>query len=140
MSARTQLTGAQVMREFLPHSPFVTHLGIQLVGIDDGQADLRLAFRDEVTTIGRIVHGGALATLIDTAAMAAAWAGAEVPDTLRGATVGMTVSYLAAADGQDVTASAQVIRRGRRLVTVRVDVHTDDRTLVATALVTYQIG
>lgn len=136
----TATDGTDVMRQFLPASPFPAHLGIELVEIDDGRARLRLPFRDEVVTIGTVVHGGAIATLVDTAAMAAAWAGAEVPDRLRGSTVGLTISYLAPADGVDVTASAEVVRRGRRLATVRVDATTDDGTLVATALVTYQLG
>lgn len=134
------VTGIQVMEGFLPNSPFVRHLGIELVDLQDGQAELALPFRDEVVTIGEVVHGGAIATLIDTAAMAAAWAGAEVPDELRGSTVALSVNYLAPADGQDVTASARVVRRGRRLVSVHVDVHAQDGTHVAVAIVTYQIG
>lgn len=134
------MTGTQVMRDFLPNSPFVGHVGIELVDLDDGRAVLALPFREEVVTIGKVVHGGAVATLIDTAAMAAAWAGAEVPDELRGATVSLSVNYLAPADGRDVTASARVVRRGRRLVNVHVDVHTGDGTQVAVAIVTYQIG
>lgn len=140
MSTTSEIDGTQVMREFLPRSPFVGHLGIELAAVEDGCAKLTLPFGDEVVTIGEVVHGGAIATLIDTAAMVASWAGADVPETLRGATVDLSVSYLAPADGQSVTATAQVVRRGRRLVTVGVDVHTTDETHVATALVTYQIG
>ena len=140
MSATADLSGTEVMRQFLPQSPFVGQLGIRLVDLGDGRARLLLPFRPEVTTIGTVVHGGAIATLIDTAAMAAAWAGAEVPDSLCGATVVMAVSYLSPADGRAVTADAEVLRRGRRLVTVRVDARTDDAALVATGQVTYQIG
>ncbi|MGH3443391.1 MAG: PaaI family thioesterase [Nitriliruptorales bacterium] len=139
MSATTT-TATDVIREFLPASPFVGHVGIELVELGDGTATLTLPFRELVVTIGQIVHGGAIAALIDTAAMAAAWAGAEMPDRPRGTTVGMSVSYLAPADGTDVTAAARVVRRGRRLVTVHVDVHTMDDVHVATALVTYQLG
>lgn len=135
----TTLGGAAVMREFVPNSPLVGHLGIEMLVIDDGHAELRLPFRKEITTIDQIVHGGAIATLIDTAAMAASWAGADLPETLRGSTVGLSVSYLAPADGRAVTAIADVVRRGRRLVNVRVDAHADD-ACVATALVTYQLG
>lgn len=135
-----EITGTEVMQQFVPNSPFVGHLGIHLVELADGRAELALPFREEVVTIGRVVHGGAIATLVDTAAMAAAWAGAPVPDELRGATVALSVNYLAPADGQDVTASARVVRRGGRLVNVHVDVHGEDGTHVATAIVTYQIG
>lgn len=133
-------TGTDLMRQFLPHNPFVVHTGIELANIDDGHAELRLPFRQEVVTIGEVVHGGAIATLIDTAAMTAAWAGAEVPDDLRGATVALSVSYLAPAVASDLTATARVVRRGRRLVSTQVDVHAESGAHVATAIVTYQIG
>lgn len=133
-------SGIQIMREFLPTSPFVAHLGIELVDIAEGQAELSLPFRDEVVTIGDVVHGGAVATLIDTAAMAAAWAGADVPTQLRGATVSMSVNYLAPAAAQDVSAAARVVRRGHRLVNVHVEAHGRDGQAVADAIVTYQLG
>lgn len=136
----TEMTGTELMRQFVPTSPFVGHLGIELGRVDDGHAELTLPFREEVVTIGDVVHGGAIATLIDTAAMTAAWAGAEVPEQLRGATVSLSVDFVAPAAGQDVTATASVVRRGSRLVNVHVDVHTTQRDLVATAIVTYQIG
>lgn len=133
-------TGADLMRWFVPNCPFAVHTGVRIVAIEPGEARLALDFRSEVTTTGTIVHGGAIATLIDTAAAVAAWSGAEVPDTPKGATVGLTVNYLAPADGESVEATATVLRRGRRLVTVAVDVHTVFERHVATALVTYQIG
>lgn len=140
MTTATEPDGIEVMREFLPRSPLVGHLGIELTAISDGHAEVTMPFRTELTTIADVVHGGAIATLIDTAAMVASWAGADVPDNLRGATVDLSVSYLAPADGQATKAVARVVRRGRRLVTVRVDVNTADRTQVATALATYQLG
>jgi uncharacterized protein (TIGR00369 family) len=131
--------GAQVIRGFLPNSPLVGHLGIELVEIERDSAILRLPFRDEVVTIGKTVHGGAIASLLDTAAMVAAWSDAEVPENLKGSTVNLSVNFLAPADARDVEAHASVVRRGKRLVTVDVEARTAD-TLVAKALVTYQIG
>lgn len=140
MTTTTEMDGAELMRRFLPQSPFVVDTGIELTDLGDGWAQLRLGFRDELTTIGTVVHGGAIATLIDTAAMTAAWSGAQPPDTIRGSTVGLSVTYLAPADGASITATAEALRRGRRLTNLRVDVHTDDGTHVAAAIVTYQIG
>jgi uncharacterized protein (TIGR00369 family) len=132
--------GEELMRALVPDQPFVTHLGADLLDTADGYAQFRLPFRDELVTIGSTVHGGAIASLIDNAAMVAAWCGAEIPDNLRGTTVGLHVNYLAPAEGEHVTATARVVRRGRRLVTVTVDVYTATDVHVATALVTYQIG
>ena len=92
------------------------------------------------TTIADVVHGGALSTLVDTAATAAAWAGAEDTTSLRGTTVALTVNFVGAARGQDVTATARVSRRGRTIVFVDVEATGADGTLVARALVTYKLG
>jgi uncharacterized protein (TIGR00369 family) len=134
------MTGEEIMRQFLPSSPFPGHLGIRLVDIGPGTATLGLPFAEALVTAGTTVHGGAVASLIDTAGMVAAWSGGEVPDRLRGSTVGLTVSFLAPADGADLQASATVLRRGRSLVHVDVDVRTASGTAVAKGLVTYKLG
>lgn len=134
------MTGEEIMRRFLPSSPFPGHLGIRLVDIGPDSARLGLPFAEALVTVGSTVHGGAVASLIDTAAMVAAWSGGEVPDKLRGSTVGLTISYLAPADGQDLEATATVLRRGRSIVHVDVDVRTASGTAVAKGLVTYKLG
>lgn len=134
------MTGEEIMRRFLPSSPFPGHLGIRLVDMGLGSARLGLPFAEALVTVGSTVHGGAVASLIDTAAMVAAWSGGEVPDQLRGSTVGLTISYLAPADGEDLEATATVLRRGRSIVHVDVDVRTASGTAVAKGLVTYKLG
>jgi uncharacterized protein (TIGR00369 family) len=134
------MTGEEIMRQFLPSSPFPGHLGIRLVDMGPGTATLGLPFTEALVTAGTTVHGGAVASLIDTAGMVAAWSGGEVPNRLRGSTVGLTVSFLAPADGEDLQASATVLRRGRSIVHVDVDVRTASGTAVARGLVTYKLG
>lgn len=134
------VSGADVMRDFLPTSPYVAHLGMRLADVRPGTATLILPFTEQVVTIGTTVHGGAIASLIDTTAMVAAWSDAGVPGTLRGTTVGLTVNYLAAARSDDLHATATVLRRGRSLVYLDVDVRGASGSLVAKGLVTYKIG
>ncbi len=137
---KTLSSGAEIIRQFLPNSPYVGHLGIQLIDMQKDQATLKLPFNRALITIGNIIHGGALASLIDTTAMVAAWSGAPAVDNPRGTTVGLTVSYLAAAQGEDVEATARVLRRGRSLVYLDVEVQATSGTLVAKGLVTYKLG
>ena len=137
---KTLSSGAEIIRQFLPNSPYVDHLGIQLIDMQKDQATLKLPFSHTLITIGNTIHGGALASLIDTAAMVAAWSGAPAMDNPRGTTVGLTVSYLAAAQGEDVEATARVLRRGRSLVYLDVEVQATSGTLVAKGLVTYKLG
>ncbi len=104
------------------------------------QATLKLPFAGSLITIGQTIHGGALASLIDTTAMAAAWSDVPARENLRGTTVGLTVSYLAAAQAEDVSATARVLRRGRSLVYLDVEVESASGTLVAKGLVAYKLG
>jgi uncharacterized protein (TIGR00369 family) len=133
-------SGADFIRRFLPTSPYVGHLGMRLTDLQPGVAVLTLPFVMPLVTVGSIVHGGAIASLIDTAAMVAAWSDAELPEKPRGTTVGLTVSYLAAAAGEDLRATARVLRRGRSLVYLDVEVHGAVGGLVAKGLVTYKLG
>lgn len=132
-------TGTDSIRQWLQASPFVLQLGITIDKLDDGLAMLTLPFRPEHVTIGDVVHGGALSSLLDTAATAAAWAGADASGGLRGTTVALTVNFVGAARSQDVTATARVTRRGKTLVFVDVDATGADGTLVAKGLATYKL-
>lgn len=133
-------TAAELVRGWLATSPFVGHLGMRVAAIEPDVAAIEMPFAESNVTIGDVVHGGAIGALIDTAATAAAWSGAEVSEGIRGTTVGLTVSFVAAARGSDVTATARVVRRGRTLCFCDVDVVDGEGRVVAKALVTYKIG
>ena len=134
------LSGADFIRQFFPTSPYVAHLGMQLTEVQPGVATLTLPFANSLVTIGTVVHGGAIASLIDTAAMVAAWSDVEVPAKARGTTVNLTVAYLAAAEKEDLQAVAHVLRRGRNLVYLDVEVRGASGSVVAKGLVTYKLG
>jgi uncharacterized protein (TIGR00369 family) len=139
-TGRTQADGAGLARGWLDNSPFVEHLGIRLEEMEPGRAVLSMPFGETLPTMGDVVHGGAISSLIDTAAAAAAWSGAEVPERPRASTVGLTVDFLSPARGQGVAADARVVRRGGTgLCFCEVKVAAEDGTEVALALVTYQL-
>src|SRR5215472_7559371 len=131
------LSRANLIRQFLPSSPYVGHLGMQLTDMQPDMAVLILPFDRSLVTIGATIHGGAIASLIDTTAMVAAWSDDTVPENMRGTTVGLTVSYLAPAEGEDLQATARVLRRGRSLVYLDVAVQSVSGTSVARGLATY---
>ena len=129
-----------LVRDVIVGSPLGSLLGVRLVSCEADRVQVRLPFRHEVTTIGDVVHGGAISGLVDTAATAAAWSGADTAEQARGTTIGFTVSFLAAGRGQDLVATARVIQRGRTICVVEVDVEGADGARVARALVTYKLG
>jgi uncharacterized protein (TIGR00369 family) len=125
--------------ERIVRAPFGALVGLEVVSVERDRVAVRLPFRPEVTTVGDLVHGGALAALVDTAATAAAWASEALAPDSRGTTVGFTINYLAGARGRDVIATARVARRGGSLCVLDVDVADAAGEPVARALVTYKL-
>ena len=134
------MTGAELMEQFIPHSPFPADLGLRLAAIWPDRATLVLPWAPRLATVGDVVHGGAIATLADCAVMAAAWSGAQVDGALRGVTVSLTLDFVDAARAEDLTARGRVVRRGRSLCFCEVDVAGADGRLVAKALASYKVG
>jgi uncharacterized protein (TIGR00369 family) len=136
----TEQTRADVIRAFIPASPFAKELGIELVDLRPDHAELRLPYTPRLATMGDVVHGGAIATLLDTAGMAAAWSDDFVPERMAGSTVSMTVSFAAAAVASDLTAHASVGRRRRTLCFCEVTVTDAAGEVVAHGSMVHRYG
>jgi len=119
--------------------PFSALVGLQIEEVQPDFCRMHLPFRPELRTAGEVVHGGAIASLIDTAGVVAAWSNVD-PSAIRGATASITVHYLAAAARVDLIAEAHVIRRGRSVVFVDVDVTSSIGERIAKGMVTYKLG
>lgn len=132
-----RLTAAQTRRiqKAVATVPYAHLLGIELDDISEGVATLGLDVRKELKQNHGVVHGGAIASLIDTA-MAFAIITLLAPRE-KVTTVDLTVSYLRPLTKGRITASARVVRSGRRLFVVSADVFGDDGILASTALSTY---
>ena len=123
--------------------PFWETLGIRLDEAAAGRVRLRLPMREDLRTFGEraVMHGGAIATLVDSAAASAARTlrGEDEPPWRGMATTDLSVSYLAAVTGGEVTAEARVLRAGRRMVFLAVEVRGADGELAAAGRVTIQV-
>ena len=133
-------TRRELIEAFVPESPLAKHLGIRVRTLDPDRAELELPFREELATIADVVHGGAISTLVDTAATVAAWSCDDVPESLGGSTVAMSVDFVAAAHGTDMLATAAVVRRGRSLCFCEVTVTGEAGQVLAKGLVTYRFS
>jgi uncharacterized protein (TIGR00369 family) len=120
--------------------PFGELVGTRVEHLEADRVIIRLPFRQELTNGAAIVHGGATAMLVDTAATAAAWATERAKPETRGTTVGFAINYLAPGREGDLLAEAVVVQRGGSLTIVDVLVTDETGTRVAKAQVTYKIG
>ncbi len=116
---------------------FMHTLGAELTQVAVGECSIRLAYREALTQQHGLFHGGVTATLADNAAGFAAYTtmtGEQQP-----LTVEFKVSFLAPGLGEALEARAKVLRAGRRVKHVQVEVYALDAAgeqLVAAALAT----
>jgi len=133
-------SGEDLARAWFAHSPLIGTLGMRLETIAAEEATVVLPYRSDLATAGDIVHGGAIMSLLDTAAALAAWSAHDPSRGVRWGTVGVSVSFLESARGRDLTARARVTRRGRSICFCRVEVEDSEQSPVAEALVSYRLG
>ena len=132
-------TNEAVLRE-LEQGPFSAALRLKIEAYGEGEATVRMLFGAGILNAGGPdvpIHGGAIASLADFAACAAAW---TMPRTRSSATISMTVNYTAPAVKTDLVARARVRRSGKRIASIAVEMIDDEGALVADALVTYKIA
>jgi uncharacterized protein (TIGR00369 family) len=116
-------------------------MGIETLTVADDRAVCRVKLREDHLNYNDVVHGGVTSGLIDSAAGSAVRSGrtdAEIAERPH-ATTDLHVSYLAAARGDVLIATARVIRRTRTSFFTEVDVHDGAERLVARGLVTFVI-
>lgn len=115
--------------------PFAKLLGIEVESLEPGHAVLSMKMRDDLMRNGGIAHGGAVATLIDSAmAFAIIQLLGENEHTV---TVDLTIHYLRPLSAGTARASARVVRAGKRVITVSAELFDHDDKLAATAISTY---
>jgi uncharacterized protein (TIGR00369 family) len=116
--------------------PFAEHLGIEVTRAEDGVAEGWMPMTDELSSNPghHIAHGGATFALADTVGGAALVSLVTVPTP----TIDMRIDYLAPAT-DDLTAHAEVERRGSTSAVVDIEVEQDDKD-VATVRGVYKIG
>jgi uncharacterized protein (TIGR00369 family) len=115
--------------------PFIKLLGMELIGLEPSEAVLRLKMREELRQPHGVLHGGATASIIDTATAFAVITVLERGE--KATTVDLTVHYLRPVVEGAIICTAKVVRAGRRLLTVSAEVVNDEGKLIATALSTY---
>lgn len=125
----------QAIRERFQVNHFPQLLGIELDLIEPGRAKLSVEVTEKLRQLAGVMHGGAIATLIDTAVAFAILGASEPGDKFT--TIEMKVNYLSSIREGRATADARLIRDGRRIVVADCDVYDSQGRLAAKGLLTY---
>jgi uncharacterized protein (TIGR00369 family) len=119
--------------------PFVRMLGATIDAIHPDGVRLRLPHRQLTANRNGTLHGGVSAALANVAGTLAARTGQADPATA-GYSLDLAVSYLAPSTRPIVFADARVLRRGRDVTHVDVEVLDDTGVLLAKSLVVHRVA
>lgn len=115
-------------------SPFTEQLGVETVGMGNGQASAKLEVREKHLNSGGIVHGGVLMTLADCVSGAAAFSVIEKGQ--RAVTTDAHVTCLRSVTQGVLNADAEVLHASRRFIHVRLSISAGDK-LVASGVMSF---
>lgn len=124
-------------RDSFARQEYMRLIGGEIVSVAPGRCAVAVDMRPELTQQRGFLHGGVTAALADTAAGFAAYS--LMPAGSAPLTVEFKINLLAPAAGERFVASANVVRSGRTLTIVGVDVSAEtggETKIVATMLAT----
>lgn len=116
---------------------FNATLGLKVVRVWKDGITMEVEVRPELTNIFGTLHGGVTATLVDAAAGVALFG--QLGGQRQITTVEMKLNYLNPAGNGKVRARSRIVKLGKTLAVLNVDVHDAHNRAVATALVTYML-
>ncbi len=122
--------GAQGMTDLATRlPPYARAMGMRIEGLLDGAPLLAMDFSDRAMGRPGYLHGGAIAGLLEIAAIMALHAELGEEDTkVRFKPVNISVEYLRGGITVETFARGEVIRAGRRIANVRAEAWQADRT------------
>ncbi len=142
------------MRDMFEHKiTFNEFLGFQVVKLEANEALIGFDMRPEL--IGHylhgMLHGGVISSVLDATGGLAVMMGLEafhrdepVMQTIDRfkhlGTVDLRVDYLRQGVGERFTASAKVVRLGRRIASTHMELSNQDNKLIATGSATYIVS
>jgi 1,4-dihydroxy-2-naphthoyl-CoA hydrolase len=109
--------------------PLAQLMGIEIVAASAEEATGRMAWREDLCTLGGILHGGALMALADT--IGAVCAFLNLPEGANTATIESKTNLLRAVRGGVVEATARPVHVGRTMIVVQTDLRDDQGKRVA---------
>ena len=120
--------------------PIHRALGLELLESSPGAARVRMVASPlTIGGVGGSVHGGLLACLVDVAMLQAIIPALDPATDEPAGTADLNITYLRPALGKHVVAEARVLRKGRQLAVVEVEITDDAGRLCAKGRTIYAL-
>ncbi|WP_370521812.1 PaaI family thioesterase [Virgibacillus sp. MSP4-1] len=123
------------IRESFQDSPFISHIGLDIVHFEEGDVLLKLPVEEKLLNVNKTMHGGVHATVLDTVL------GMTIRSITgtRCLTVSLNIHYLSPSDSGVVYAEGKVIKQGYRTVIAEGEMFDSDGTVLAKAIGTFKL-
>ena len=133
--------------------PFNKVLGLTPDSMDIENACVRFKMREELlgNSVYGTLHGGVISAILDITGGFVVFL--DLFETVKGkpreklmerltkvATIDMRVDYLRPGIGKEFTASGYILRTGRKVAVVRMELHNEEDALIAVGTASYIVG
>ena len=119
------------------HSPYYRLLGMNVLEIQKGNSRIQMPFRKKLTHTYGIIHGGAIASLADSAVAMALISLVKPIDRIT--TIEFKINFFIPINQGKLMAQAKIIHRGSKTAVGEVEVFNEKNKLVAKVIATYNI-
>ncbi|MDD5748027.1 MAG: PaaI family thioesterase [Actinomycetota bacterium] len=120
--------------EVLNKSPMYRHIGMEVIDAKDGKSKLILNAKKELQSLYGMVHGGAIASVIDSACSIAA--GTQLAPGEICLTVDLRTNYIANLKEGKIFAEGILIHRGAKTCVSRAEARDENGNLIAVGIAT----
>lgn len=127
-----------VIKHMNTQNPFWSFLGMELLDIRKGWAQVRLPFKKDIVQSLGVVHGGAIFSMADSAGAMAVLGMVNKNEYCM--TLEMKINYMKSFESGAIVAEARCVNKGRRIGVSEVKVKNDAGDIIAQALATYMIA
>lgn len=125
------------VRKVANNSPYYRLLGMVVTEIKEGESRIQMSFKEELTHPYGIVHGGAIASLADSAVAMALISLVEPDDRI--ATIEFKINFFVPINKGELKAHAKIIHKGSKTAVGDVEVSNEEDKLVGKVIATYSI-
>jgi len=126
------------LKERFINSSYFKTMGITGIQLEEGQCQLTLDIYESkhLNSIGT-VHGGVVASLLDSASGLSIWTSLEPPKSIT--TINLAINFLRAARKGKLTTIASIKKIGRNIATVEAEVFDEENRTIANGIGTFMI-
>ena len=117
--------------------PYVRLLGMKITDLAEGYARVCIPVDQKLDSRNEVLHGGALASLADTAIAMAVFT--VISSTQTPVTIELNINYLKPIQGKQAIAEARIISQGRTIIVGDIDIADDTGRIIAKSRATYAV-